>query len=169
MSAWLPMMAAGIAALVGGLLALINPLSASVATVKVAGWALLIVAALQGWAAWKSQTNTTRIRAGLIAAAALFLGLSLLLGPFGDGQLISILTGLLLIASGGAKLWAARGMGRAQNTPLVVGTGAVSALMGLVVMFGLNLNLGIMLAIELLASGLALVLLAMHRRVTPHG
>ena len=68
MSAWLPMMAAGIVALLGGLLALINPVSASVATVTLAGWALLIVAGLQGWAAWKSLTVTTRIRAGLIAA-----------------------------------------------------------------------------------------------------
>ena len=31
-------------------------------------------------------------------------------------------------------------------------------------LFGLNLNFGILLGIELLASGLALVLLAMHRR-----
>lgn len=169
MSAWLPMMAAGIAALVGGLLALINPVSASVATVTLAGWALLIVAALQGWAAWRSPTTAARIRAGLIAAASLFLGLSLLIGPFGDGAMIRILTGLLLIASGGAKLWAARGMGRAQNMPLVVGAGAVSALMGLVVLFGLNLNLGVLLGIELLASGLALVLLAMHRRAAHHG
>ena len=45
-----------------------------------------------------------------------------------------------------------------------MGTGGVSALMGLVVLFGLNLNFGILLGIELLASGLALVLLAMHRR-----
>lgn len=164
MKSWLPMMAAGLAALVGGLVALINPASASVATTTLAGWALLIVAGFQGWAAWKSDATRARIGAGLIAAACLFLGLSLLMGPFGDGSLIQILIGVLLIASGGAKIWAGRAMKGAPNFPLVLGTGAVSALMGLVVLFGLNLNFGILLGIELLASGLALVLLAMHRR-----
>lgn len=164
MAAWFPMMAAGLAALAGGLLALINPAAASVATTTLAGWALLVVAGFQGWAAWKSESTTARIRAGLIAVAALFLGLSLLLGPFGDGSLMRMLVGLLLIASGAAKIWAGRSMKGAPNFPLVMGTGGVSALMGLVALFGLNLNFGILLGIELLASGLALVLLAMHRR-----
>ena len=35
----------------------------------------------------------------LIAAVSAFLGLSLLLGPFGDGRLMQILIGLLLIVS----------------------------------------------------------------------
>lgn len=164
MKSWLPMMAAGLASLLGGLVALINPASASVATTTLVGWVLLIVAGFQGWAAWKSETTGARVRAGLIAAASLFLGLSMLWGPFGDGSLMQILIGLLLLASGGAKIWAGRAMQGEPNFPLVMGTGAVSALTGLVVLFGLNLNFGILLAIELLASGLALVLLAMHRR-----
>lgn len=164
MGSWFPMMVAGIVALVGGLLALINPASASVATTTLVGWALLIVAGFQGWAAWKSETTGTRIRAGLIAAAGLFLGLSLLFGPFGSGALMQMLIGLLLVASGAAKLWIGRSMKGAPNFPLVMGTGAVSAVIGLVVLLGLNLNFGILLGIELLASGLALVLLAMHRR-----
>lgn len=168
MKSWLPMMAAGVVALLGGLVALVNPLAASIATVTLVGWALLIVAALQGWATYRSETIGARIRAGGIAVAAVFLGLSLLWGPFGDGALFRWLVGLLLLASGGAKTYAARSMGGAQNQPLVYGTGAVSALMGLVVLFGLNLNFGILLGIELLASGLGLLLLGMHRR-SQHG
>lgn len=164
MTSWLAMLAAGVAGLLGGLIALVNPTSASVATVTLAGWALLIVAALQAWATYKSQTTTLRIRAGAIAAAAAFLGLSLLLGPFGDGGLMRVLTGALLVASGGAKLYAAWQMGPAENKPLVYGTGAVSVFLGLVVLLGLNLNFGILLGVELLASGLALVLLGMYRR-----
>ena len=164
MKSWGAMMAAGVVALLGGLIALVNPASASVATVTLAGWALLVVAGLQAWAAWKSETNGARLRAAGIAAAAAFLGLSLLLGPFGNGTLLQWLVGLLLIASGAAKGYAARAMTGEQNRPLVFGTAGVSALMGLVVLFGLNLNFGILLGIELLASGLGLVLLAMHRR-----
>ena len=164
MKAWLPMLMAGLAALAGGFLALINPVSASVATVTLAGWAFLIVAAVQGWGAWNAQDRTPRIRAGLIAAVSAFLGLSLLLGPFGDGRLMQILIGLLLIGSGAVKGWISRDLRHAQNFPLMLGTAVVSAIMGLVVLFGLNLNFGVLLGVELMASGLAMVLLAMHRR-----
>ena len=84
--------------------------------------------------------------------------------PFGSGALMQMLIGLLLVASGAAKLWIGRSMKGAPNFPLVMGTGAVSAVIGLVVLLGLNLNFGILLGVELLSSGLALVLLAMHRR-----
>lgn len=164
MRSWLPMMAAGVVALIGGLFALINPLSTAATTVTLAGWAFLLVAVFQGWAAWKSETTASRIRAGLIAAAALFLALSLLFGPFGNGVIMQVLVGALLIASGGAKLWASRALRDTDTMPLVLGAAAVSAVMGLVVIFGLNLNLGILLGVELLASGLSLVLLAMNRK-----
>lgn len=167
MKSWFPMMAAGVVALLGGLFALVNPTSAGVTTVTLAGWALLIVAALQGWAAWRAETTGARLRSGAIALAAAFLGLSMLLGPFGSGRLMQILVGLLLLASGGAKIYAAMPMAGAQNQMLVFGAGAVSAAMGVVVLLGLNLNFGILLGIELLASGLGLVLLAMHRRSSP--
>lgn len=167
MKSWFPMMAAGIVALLGGLVALVNPTSAGVTTVTLAGWALLLVAALQGWAAYGAATTGARLRAGAIAVAGAFLGLSMLFGPFGSGRLMQILVGLLLLASGGAKVYAARPMAGAQNQMLVFGTGAVSAVMGIVVLLGLNLNFGVLLGIELLASGLGLVLLAMHRRSNP--
>lgn len=165
-SSWTLTIAAGVVALLGGLVALVNPLAASVATITLVGWAMLLVAILQGWATYRSATTGTRMRAGMIAVAAAFLGLSLLFGPFGDGSILRWLVGLLLLASGGAKIYAARSLAGTQNQPLVYGAGAVSVLMGLIVLFGLNLNFGIVLGIELLTSGLGLVLLGMHRRAT---
>ena len=164
MSSWLPMMAAGVVALLGGLVALANPVAASVATVTLVGWAFLIVAALQAWATHRSVTTGARLRAGGIAAASLFLGLSLLLGPFGDGSLFRWLVGLLLLVSAAAKINAARSLVGSRHQSLAYGTGAVSAAMGMFVLLGLNLNLGTLLGIELLASGLGLVLLGLHRR-----
>lgn len=169
MTSWGAMIAAGALALAGGLFALINPASASVTTVTLVGWALLAVAGLQGWAAWAAPGTGARLRAGAMAAAASFLGLSLLLGPFGDGTLMRWLVGLLLIASGAAKANAGRALTGAQNQPLVFGTAAVSAVTGVVVLLGLNLDFGILLGIELLASGLALVLLGMHRQIYRDG
>ncbi|MFV0408743.1 MAG: DUF308 domain-containing protein [Paracoccus sp. (in: a-proteobacteria)] len=164
MKSWAAMMAAGLAALIGGLLALINPIGASIATITLVGWAMLVVAALQGWAAWKSEDTSGRIRAGAIAAGAALLGLILLIGNPGESWLIRLLISLLLLASGAAKIYAARAMPGEENMPLVVGSGCVSVVMGLLVMFGLNLSFGIILGLELLATGLALILLAMHRK-----
>lgn len=164
MKSWLPMMIAGTVAVAGGLLALVNPTSAGVTTAALASWALVVAAALLGWSAWRAETTGARVRAGLIGAAALLLGLGLLLGPFGDGRLMRVLVGLLLIASAAAKLWAGGAMTGSENKPLMLGAGGASALLGLTSLLGLNLNFGILLGVELLASGLALILLAMHRR-----
>lgn len=168
MKSWVPMIAGGAAAMIGGLFALINPTGAAVTTVTLAGWVLLIFGAFQGWAAWKSETQGGRIRAGAIAAATIFLGLLLLLGNPAESWLIRTLVGLLLIASGAAKIYASRVLGGSDNMPLVLGAGAVSVVLGLVIWFSLNLNFGTLIGIELLASGLALVLLGMHRRRGPH-
>lgn len=166
MTSWLPMMTAGIVAVAGGLLALANPTSAGVTTAALAGWALIVAAALLGWSAWRAETTGARIRAGLIGAAALPLGVSLLLGPFGDGSLTRVAIGLILIASAAAKLWAGGTMTGSENKPLMLGAGGASALLGLTALLGLNLNFGVLLGVELLASGLALILLAMHRRTS---
>lgn len=164
MRSWMSMMAAGAVGLVGGFLAFLNPSSASVTAVTIAGVALLLIAGLQGWSAYTSAARSGQLRAGAIAAASGFLGLSLLFGPLGDGGLLRWLVGLLLLASGGAKGYSALAMKEAQNKPLVLGTAAASVVLGVLVLIGYSLNFGLILGLELLSSGLGLVLLAMHRR-----
>ncbi|HKK31708.1 MAG TPA: hypothetical protein VKA18_15090, partial [Alphaproteobacteria bacterium] len=100
--------------------------------------------------------------AGLFAAAGLFLGLSLLTGPFGDGTLLRWLLGGLLMVAGFAKLWIGR---RCKTDPLfwaVIGAGVLSILLGLLVLLGVGLKLGVILSLELLGSGVALVVMALR-------
>lgn len=164
MTSWLMMLFAGLVALAGGLFALLHPDDASIATTTIVSYVLLIMAAIQGIAAYRAQKTTARIWAGGIAAVAGFLGLSIMFGPFGSGWILQWLVGLLLIVSGAAKANAARAMAGEDNQYVVYGTGAVSAVLGLVVLLGYNLDFGLMLAVELLASGVGLVLLALFRR-----
>ncbi|MDO5640813.1 MAG: DUF308 domain-containing protein [Paracoccus sp. (in: a-proteobacteria)] len=158
------MLAAGLAALIGGLLALINPTGTALATVTLVAWALLAVAALQAWAAWRAVTQGARIRAGIIAGAAALIALFLFFGDLAASRLLRSLIVLMLLISGGAKIYAAQSMQGDENMPLVLGTGAISLVMGLVLMFGLNPNFGTILGVELLASGLGLVLIARYRK-----
>ncbi len=164
MKSWLPMIVAGLVALIGGIIALLNPATAGIATTTVVGWALVIVALLQAWATYRSKTTGAKMRAGAITLATAFLGLSLLFGPFGDGTLLRWLIIILLLASGASKIYAARAMHSAPRKPLAYGAGAVSLALGALILFGVNLNLGILLGNELLSTGVALIVLAMDKR-----
>ncbi|MCQ0091247.1 HdeD family acid-resistance protein [Roseovarius sp. M141] len=162
----------GVISLIGGILALLNPLSASIAAATLAGWALLIIGALQGWSAWSSQGFKARTGAGIAAAAALLMGVLLVFGPFGDGSFLRYALTALLFISGAAKLWAARHVRGDGLFPVVIGAGAISVLLGLVILTTIPGfiagNLGIVLGLELLANGAALVVLSLrHRRVAP--
>lgn len=162
MENWLWWLAAGLVALLGGLLGLINPTAAQITSTTIAGWALVAMGLLQGRAAWKSTALRARAGAGLFAVAGLFLGLSLLMGPFGDGTLLRWLLGGLLVIAGLAKLWIGR---RSKTDPLfwvVIGAGVLSVLLGAFVLLGLDLQLGFMLSLELLGSGAALVVMALR-------
>jgi uncharacterized membrane protein HdeD (DUF308 family) len=162
MKNWLWWLLAGLVALAGGVLGLVNPNAAQIASTTIAGWALVLMALLQARAAWKSSALRERAGAGLFASAGLFLGLSLLLGPFGDGTLLRWLLGGLLIVGGLAKLWIGR---RYRTDPLfwaVVAAGALSILLGALILFGANLQLGVILSLELLGSGVALIAMALR-------
>lgn len=168
MKNWLLWLIVGIISLIGGILALLNPVSASVAATTLAGWALVIVGGLQGYSAWKSQGFSATAGAGVAAVAALLMGLLLLFGPFGDGSFLRNVLVLLLAVSGAAKLWSARQIRGDELFAVVLAAGAVSIVLALVVLSGfpgfIAGNLGIILGLELLANGVALIVLSLKRR-----
>jgi len=168
MKNWLLWLIVGLVSLIAGVLALLNPLSASVTAVTLAGWALLIIGALQAYSAWTSPGFRATASAGVAAVTALLMGVLLLFGPFGDGSFLRIALVLLLFISGAAKLWSARQIRGDDLFVVVLAAGAVSVLLGLVLLTGfpglLAGNLGVILGLELLANGMALIVLALRRR-----
>ncbi|NHQ75787.1 hypothetical protein HAT86_15145 [Roseovarius gahaiensis] len=163
MKNWLWWLLAGLVALVGGVLGLINPNAAQITSTTIAGWALVMMGLFQGCAGWNSTAFRERAGAGLLAATGLFIGLSLLIGPFGDGTLLRWILGGLLVVSGLAKLWVGL---RYHNDKLfwaVIGAGGLSIVLGLYVLAGGGLKLGFILSLELLGSGTALVVMAVRK------
>lgn len=167
MKNWLWWLLAGLVALAGGVLGLINPNAAQITSTTIAGWALVLMGLLQGRAAWKSTAFRERAGAGLFAAAGLFLGLSLLLGPFGDGSLLRLILGGLLIVSGLAKLWIGRRYTADRVLGVLLAAGVVSLVLGVLVLTGVALQLGVLLSLELLANGAGLIVMAL--RLERHG
>ena len=155
-------LAAGAVALAGGLWGLLNPAFAQFASTTVAGWAFVIMGLLQGRAAWQATAMRERAGAMLFAAAGLFLGLSLVLGPFGEGNLLLTILGVLLLVSGAAKFWVARDLKEDRLFPALLLTAAVSVALGGLVLAGTGLALGLVLSLELIADGLALLVLGLR-------
>lgn len=153
---------AGLVALAGGVLGLLNPVAAQVTSTTIAGSALVVMGLLQGRAAWASQALRERTGAALLAAVGLFLGLSLLAGPFGDGTVLRWLLGGLLIAGAAAKLWIGRRAKTDRLFWIVVGAGALSGVLGVLVLAAAALPLGVIVSVELLGSGAALIVMALR-------
>ena len=83
-------------------------MSASIATTTCTGWAPLIVAAVQGYSAWKPQELCETAEAALVNACTAH-GCFLALRSNGpDGDFIESIPALLLAVSGEAILWVPR-------------------------------------------------------------
>ena len=160
MKNWLLWMAVGLIAIFGGVWALLNPATAE----TVAGWALLAVGALQGWAAYKSSGFRATGSAAVGASVALLLGAMLLFGPFGDGALMVTLIGLLLLGAGVAKLWIALSIKGDRFLPVALAAGAVSVVLGILTLMSWITNMGLIFGLELLASGAVLFVLSLRRK-----
>jgi uncharacterized membrane protein HdeD (DUF308 family) len=151
-----------------GILALVNPLAASIAVTTLVGVAFLIGGVVQLWLAFSDQTDPHRIWTGIVGAVALLAGISLLANPLGGMISLTLLLGVLFLMTGVARLIVAF---RLRQTPvfwLLLLSGAASVLLG-VLIFGnfaaaATTLLGLLLGVQLLAEGVALIALGLAAR-----
>ena len=154
--------------MIGGLLALFNPMSAAITATTLGGLALLFVAGLQGYSAWQTRELRGTVSSIIVSGSALLMAIILLWGPLGNGGLVRFVLCLLLFASGGVILWWGRSLNKDKVFPAIMASGAVPILLGLAVLFGFPAfiagNFGIIVGLELIALGSALMLLALRRK-----
>lgn len=161
---------AGGFSLLCGVLAILNPLAATMAAVTLAAVALVLSGAIQFAGAFSETGWRTRAPSLLTAAAALALGLSILFHPVAGARALTILMGILLLISGLAKLvWSAAHRRDSSFWPLLL-SGLISLLLALLVYrhlaAGRSAIIGTFLGVELMLNGLALLAVAaLGRRV----
>lgn len=161
---------AGGVSLLCGVLAILNPLAATMAAVTLAALALVLSGAIQFVSGFSEPNWRARAPSLLVAVAALALGLSILFHPVAGARALTILMGLLLLLSGLAKLgWSASHRMDSSFWPLLV-SGLISLLLALLVYrhiaTGRSAIIGTFLGIELMLNGLALLAVAaLGRRV----
>jgi len=158
----------GLIAILGGVLALVNPFAASLAVTTLIGIFFLIGGAGQMWLAFSNAAFPHRMWTGIVGLVAVIAGVSLLADPLGGLITLTVLLGVLLVITGLGRLMVAFAL---RTTPifwLLLLTGAVSVLIGGMILGNIaaaaTTLLGVVLGIQLLFDGVALTALGIATR-----
>ncbi len=147
--------------ILAGIFCLINPLAGSFASTLIAGWSFLLIGAVQLFAAFRETGWGPRIWALLLGVLGVLAGISLLTNPLAGMLTLTVVLGVLFLVSGLTKFFAGFGLPSGNLKVLVILSGAVSALLGLMILSDFPgsavVTLGVLLGIELIADGAALL------------
>lgn len=164
----LTLLIAGAVLLVGGVAALLNPLAATFTAEQIAGWFFLLSGGLQVFAGIRQRGMPGWWAAVSLGVLGLVVGLSLLLQPLAGIISLTLLVAVFFLMSGGAKIALSFTLRKHPSFWLMLLSGAVSVLLGGMIIAGLpasaTMVLGTLLAVDLLTSGVALVALGLALR-----
>ena len=153
---------------IGGLLALANPFAASIAVTTLVGIFFLVAGIGQLWIAWSTPEDDHRLWHGALGLLTLVIGVMLLANPVAGTLSLTLIVGLLFVMSGGARLGIAFRMRDSRYFWLLLVSGALSALIGLLILGNIataaTTILGLLLGIQLLFEGAALIALGLISR-----
>jgi membrane protein HdeD len=166
MKHWFLLLIAGLIAVAGGILALFNPIAATMTATTIVAWLFLIMGALQIVAAFGDMGTGSRIWTAALGALAIFIGGWILSNPIAGTLALTWTIGLLFFIEGVVKLvlaFATRG------TPYfwaLLLSGAISVLLGGMILARFPASAltipGILLAVDLISTGVSMVALALH-------
>lgn len=163
---WLGLL--GVLFLAGGVLTLIHPFPASLTITLFAGWVFLVLGILQIVAAFRDVAGNARLWMGLLGLTMALIGIELLADPMAGLVALTVIVAIGFILSGFVKLFIGRSIAEAHLGWGVLLSGAVSALLGIMVLAGIpqsaEVLLGVMLAVELISTGVAALFLAASLR-----
>ena len=171
MTSWILWLLIGAVTLAGGIFALLNPFAATLAATTLAAWIFLFTGVLQIVGVFQTDGWGARIWGLILALAFLWLGITILGNPLKGVISLTIMAGIMFVATGIAKIIFAfriRGSGYFVWALL---SGAVSLILGVMVFTNFPQSaavvLGVLLAVELVATGITLISFAFLLRTAP--
>ncbi len=160
---WGLLVLVGVLSLIAGFVALVFPLPASLTVTAFVGASLLIVGILGAIAAAREALGSDRIWGVLTGIATALLGLILFAWPVEGATTLTIIAGVVFLASGIFELILGWGLPVPSWKWAVVLSGALSLILGVLVLAGLPgtaaIVPGLLLAVELLSYGWGLIFL----------
>lgn len=173
MKHWFLLLGAGVVAVAGGLVALINPVAATIAATTIVAWLFLFMGALQIVAAFGSMGLWTRIWTAALGALAIVIGGWILTHPIAGTMVLTWTIGVLFLVEGIVKLVLAFVARQSPYFWAMLLSGAVSVILGGMILgrfpqAALTVP-GILMAVDLISTGVALVVLALHVKAARGG
>ncbi|PTN02186.1 uncharacterized membrane protein HdeD (DUF308 family) [Rhodovulum imhoffii] len=158
----------GLLSLAAGALALVNPMVATLTAETLAGFAFLALGVLQIIAAFEDKGWKPRFWVLLAGLLGVLLGVSMLLNPLAGVLSLTLVVAILFLSLGFLRVVMSFYLRRSRLFwPMLLG-GAVSAVLGMMILGNFPQSaesiLGILLAVELLTNGVVLVVLGLMRR-----
>lgn len=165
---WMWFVGIGLLLILGGILALANPLAASIAVEQLVGIVMLVCGAVQLWAVFRDQGQDGRLWNGFTALLGIIAGVFLLANPLQGMVSLTLIVGILFLIGGVVRLLLAFRNKQGNLFWILLLSGVVSAIVGIMVLGNIaaaaTALLGIMLGIELLSDGIGLMALGFLAR-----
>ncbi|GGM15507.1 HdeD family acid-resistance protein [Pseudooceanicola nanhaiensis] len=159
----------GVLSVVGGVLALFNPFAASVTAEQLVAWFFLIGGILQVIAIFQVSGWGARLWNIFLAVVYIWMGITLLANPLAGVLTLTFVAAILFLASGIAKIFYAFSM--TQYRWMMVLSGAISIILAIMIFANYPgsavVSLGILLAVELLTTGVALMTFGLALKNNP--
>ena len=168
---WFLWMIAGLISLFGGFFALANPLAATLTAELLAGWMFVAVGVMTMVSAFGDQGWAGRILSLLIGLIILILGIDLIANPLAGVVSLTFVVAIGLVVMGVLRILLALRSDFAQLRWVLILSGAVSLLLGAMILSNFPqsaaLVLGVYLAVELISNGISLIVLSLARKSEP--
>lgn len=154
----------GVISIFAGILALANPLAATLTAEQLAGWTFLLIGILQVFAVFRQDGWRGRIWAILVAVAFILLGVMLLGKPLVGMISLTLTVASLFLVTGIFKFVMAFSLRGTGAFWLVLISGAVSVVLALMIFGNFPSSaatiLGVLLAVELISNGVSMIALS---------
>ncbi len=171
MTNWLLWLIVGLLSVLGGIFAILNPFAATLAATTLAAWVFIIAGALQVVGVFQTEGWGARIWGLILALAFIWLGISILGNPLQGVLSLTVVAGIMFLATGIAKIIFAFRIRESGYFVWAILSGLVSLILGIMVFtnfpYSAAVVLGILLAVELISSGITLITFALLLKNSP--
>ena len=168
MSSWISWLILGGLSLAAGLFALLNPVAATFTAELMTGYLFIGIGALMLLSIFVDDRRASRLLSLVMGIVLLAIGVSLVGNPLQGVLSLTVVVAILMLVVGVVRIMLASQMPTAGLKAIMVLAGFVSLGLGAMILTNFPESaavvLGILLAIELLSNGVALILLALAAR-----
>jgi len=158
----------GVLSLLGGIIALLNPLAATLTAELLTGYLFIAIGVLMLLSIFADDSWGSRLLSLVLGLVILVIGVNLVSNPLQGVLKLTVVVALLMLFIGVLRIVFAFRMPTAGLKAMLILSGIVSLALGAMILtsfpFSAAVVLGILLAIELISNGISLIVLGLAAR-----